>query len=1085
MPKRGAVVFILAATLSLLSLACSKSPQDYLEAGKKHLEKGRYNEALIEFRNAVKKDTDFPEAHYQMGRLYMLRGAYLQALQEMRTVIRSDENRMDAHIRIGNLLLVQRRYVEAREKAEWLLEITPDSLEARILEANSWAEMIHINDSIHEIRGSFEQEPRLRPPFISLGSSGNGKPGADKAEELFRKIVDADGSRLPARLALGNFYLMTGRDYEAGEQYEAAARNDPQSRDAAFALGYFYLQTERPVEAGEQYNKYVELSKGVPGVEVVLPDFYLASGETDRGIRTLEKMAAENPETGVFKRRLASVFFDRGDFDKADELADELIKKDDGDAIAHYLKGRILLTRNKGGEAAPHLRIMAERRPGYAPARYFLGAAYMQNGETSKAASELESAVYLDPALSQARLSLARLKLETGNTGEAIQIAQKVLSLNPELDEARLILGIALTTQKDYQAAARELHTFVKNNPNNPAGMIQLGFLHMAQGDAVSAEDRFEAALKIDPDNLSAATELARLYVTQNRHDMAVQRLNQMLEQNPRLTRVREILGQVHLNRKDFSSAEDEYKKAVAAEPENAALWLSLARFYQSSGQDGKEVSELEEFIKTNPANIDARKRLINLYVNKSGTDKALRLINETLRANPKETEIRLMKADILMAQNKSKESIREIQTALEHDRNSKEAQYMLGIAYIRDKKEAQSESAFRAAVRIDSRFIPAWRALTQLKLSGGNIDAAIAYGRDALKANPGAVEMRLLLAEGLLGKKSYKDAIAELEAYAGARPTDIHGLYRLGTAYMEDGDDAKAESALLRALERNPGGVDILSALVLIYLRRNQPEQAISSINAQIQKAPAAGFHELLGWVYADQGNYAKAEEAFHKQASMDGNGAAGFINLASIHLLRESYDAAMDELQKVISGNPKSGEAYALLGAIYQKRKDGKKAMEYYRTALENDPSQALAANNLAFLLAETGGGLREAEQLARQALKQLTTLQSYGTDAKEQLARRARRTLKQLPYPHAISDTQAWIYYKRGAYSPAIDLLMDCVKQDPKNAVYSYHLGMAYLKNGNTDQAREALTRALDLNPDMPQASEINSVIQELRD
>ena len=1064
MPKRGAVVFMLTAALLLSSQACSKSPQDYLESGKKHLEEGRYNEALIEFRNAAKKDGGFPEAHYQMGRLYILRGAYPQALQEMRTVIRSDENRMDAHIRIGNLLLVQRRYVEAREKAEWILEVTPDSLEARILEANSWAEMIHINDSIHEIRGSFEQEPRLRQPFLSLGAFDNGKPDADKAEELFRKIADADGSRLLARLALGNFYLMTGRDFEAGEQYEAAAQNDPRSRDAAFALGYFYLQAKRLAEAEKQYNKYVELSKGAPGVEIVIPDFYLASGETDRGIRTLEKMVEENPETGVFKRRLASVFFDRGDFDKAEGLAEELIKKDAGDAIAHYLKGRILLTRNKGVEAASHLRIMAERHPGYAPARYFLGAAYLQNGETSKAVSEFEAAVYLDPALSQARLSLAKMKLEAGNAGEAIQIAQKVLNQNPALDEARLILGSALTIQKDYRGAARELQAFVKNNPDTPAGMIQLGFLHMAQGDAAAAEDRFEAALKTDPDNLSAATELARLYVAQNRHDMAIERLNRMLERNPRLVRVHEILGQVYSNRKDFSSAEEEYKKAAAAEPENAALWMGLARFYQSSGQDGKEVSTLEDFIKANPANIDAgmrlTKRLINLYVNQNGTDKALRLINETLKANPKETEIRLMKADIMMAQNKSAESVREIQTAIEHDRNSKEAHYMLGIAYIRDKKEAQSEAAFREAVRIDPRFIPAWRALTQLKLSGGNIDAAIDYGRDALRADPGAVEMRLLLAEGLLGRKSYKDAIAELETYVDARPTDGRGLYRLGTAYMEDGDDVKAETALLRALERNPGGVDPLSALVSIYLRRNQLERAVSRINAQIQKAPnAAGFHGLLGRVYADQGNSAKAEEAFRKQASMDG-GAAGSINLASFHVSRESYDTAIDELQKVISGNPKSGEAHALLGAIYQKRKDDKKAMEHYRTALKNDPSQALAANSLAFLLAESGGDLKEAEQLARQARKQL-------------------------PGNYEIADTLAWIYYKRGAYSSAIDLLRDCVKQEPKNAVCFYHLGMAYLKNGNPNQAREALTRALDLNPDMPQASEIISVLHESLD
>ena len=55
---RGTAVLVLAAALSILAPACSKSPQAYLEAGKKHMEESRYNEAFIEFRNAVKKTRD-------------------------------------------------------------------------------------------------------------------------------------------------------------------------------------------------------------------------------------------------------------------------------------------------------------------------------------------------------------------------------------------------------------------------------------------------------------------------------------------------------------------------------------------------------------------------------------------------------------------------------------------------------------------------------------------------------------------------------------------------------------------------------------------------------------------------------------------------------------------------------------------------------------------------------------------------------------------------------------------------------------------------------------------------------------------
>jgi tetratricopeptide (TPR) repeat protein len=935
---RGSVVFMLTAIL-LLFQSCSKSHQAYLDAGKKHLEEGRYNEALIEFRNAARKNARNPEAYYQMSLAYMHIGAYPEALRELETAVTAAPDHMDAQLRIGNLLMMQFRYGEAREKAEMILGKTPGNTEAQILLANSWAGMIHVNDSIQEIRKGLEQEPQLMPPFFKLGpGDDDNRLDAGKAEELYREIVDSGSRPVEARLALGNFYFLQGRNSEAEEQYKAAAQYDPQSRDAVSALGFFYLQTRRPAEAEELYKKYLELSKDDPDSQVILPDFYLASGEIDKSIQTLEKMVADNHENVVFKRRLASVLFDQRAFDKAGELADELLEKDAGDAVANSIKGRILLNQNKGAEAVSHLQQVTRRRPRSTQAHYFLGRAYLQNGEPSKAASEFEIVVALDPAHYRALLSLANLKFESGNANEAIQLAQRVLSRNPNVDEARLILGSALAAQKDYSAAVPELQAFIKANPDSPAGNIQLGKLYFAQGDQTAADAHLKAALKSDPDVV-------------------------------------------------------------------------------------------------------------------------LRLIDEAIKANPKETEIRLMKANLLMSQDKIAESIREIQAAIQNDHNSKQARYMLGMAYIRDKNEAQAETALNAAIRLDPGYIQAYQSLAQMKLSSGDVNTAIQYGRDALKADPNAVEMRLLLGEGLSGRKYYKEAIAELEAYTVARPADPRGLHSLGTAYLESGNTERAESLFQSALERNPDGVAPLASLVRMDIDRKQPSRAIARINAQIQKAPqAAGLYELLGQVHANQGNTARAEEAFRRQASLDGGRVAGSLNLARLHLSQKSFEAAIAELQNAVSADPNSGELYTLLGTIYENLKDSKMAMENYRMALKNDSSQSIAANNLAFLLGETGGDLKEAEQFAQQARKLL-------------------------PNSAAVADTLAWIYYKRGAYSSAIDLLRDCVKQEPENAVYFYHLGMAYSKNGNPAQAKEALTQALNLNPNIPQAMEIKDVIDSL--
>src|ERR1700744_520688 len=69
--------------------ACTTDPNvkkiQYVKSGKKYFDKGKYQEALVEFRNAIEIDPKFAAAHYQLARTYLtLRnpGAAYGELQE-------------------------------------------------------------------------------------------------------------------------------------------------------------------------------------------------------------------------------------------------------------------------------------------------------------------------------------------------------------------------------------------------------------------------------------------------------------------------------------------------------------------------------------------------------------------------------------------------------------------------------------------------------------------------------------------------------------------------------------------------------------------------------------------------------------------------------------------------------------------------------------------------------------------------------------------------------------------------------------------------------------------------------------------
>jgi tetratricopeptide (TPR) repeat protein len=91
-------------------------------------------------------------------------------------------------------------------------------------------------------------------------------------------------------------------------------------------------------------------------------------------------------------------------------------------------------------------------------------------------------------------------------------------------------------------------------------------------------------------------------------------------------------------------------------------------------------------------------------------------------------------------------------------------------------------------------------------------------------------------------------------------------------------------------------------------------------------------------------------------------------------------------------------------------------------------------------------------------------------------------AQMASQQLPKRAEVSDTLGWVYLKRDLANLAIPPLIASVENDPRNASYRYHLGLAYLKVGEAEKARDAFEVALRLQPDMKEAREARQALMK---
>jgi tetratricopeptide (TPR) repeat protein len=280
-----------------------------------------------------------------------------------------------------------------------------------------------------------------------------------------------------------------------------------------------------------------------------------------------------------------------------------------------------------------------------------------------------------------------------------------------------------------------------------------------------------------------------------------------------------------------------------------------------------------------------------------------------------------------------------------------------------------------------------------------------------------------------------------------------------MGRYHLSAGNRQAAYREFDRALQIAPGNIATLSQVVAIDMSAGRTREAGRRLAAELTQRPDdVPLLMLSAKVLLAQQQFARSEKLLRRVVEIDGTNLEGYTLLGQLFVAQNRLDDAVREFSAVVERDPKSSSAHTMLGLLLHAQHRVPDAIAHYEKALEADPRAVTAANNLAWLLAENGEQLDRAYQLA--------------------LVAKSER-----PNDAEILDTAGWVYFKRGMFALAVTALEQAVQGDPKRALYSYHLGMAYAKQGDDADARKALERALALEPRFERAAHAREVLSTL--
>jgi len=694
-------------------------------------------------------------------------------------------------------------------------------------------------------------------------------------------------------------------------------------------------------------------------------------------------------------------------------------------------------------------------------ARFKLAEAYLTTGEGFSALREYVRAADLMPNDFQSQLKAGQGLLAVGQFPEAKARALAALAKQPKNIEALTLMGNALAGLKDLDGAITQIEEAIDSDPHRTYVYGNLGMLQLAKGNREAAEAAFKRAVDVEPKSGAAHLALGNFYFAGNRRAETEREFKAALEVEPKSPSANRALALFYVNTNQPTKAEP-YLKAYADLVPDASPKIILADFYLANNKTKEGIAVLQELQKTKDGFVAAKLRFARLDSAAGRRPQAYQAIEEALKHEPKNEAARLEKIRFLLADKKAADAVKEAKALVADAPQSVTGHYLRGMALAETGDSAEAIKAFQDVLRLAPATVPALVKIATLYLNQNEAAAAADVLGQAIKLQPDSVLAHFLLSRAMLQVGNVDGAEKDVMKLVALAPNSAETQSLLGDLYWLKHDYARAKSSYLKAAQVQSDSLDALKGLIRVDIAQKAPDAARARIEARLAKNPNDTTLLLLaGAVLTEAGDQRGAESMYMRILQNDPSNMDAYNNLGALYLAQNRLEEAKKQYIDAARKQPKTAvAATTMVGIILTLQSKPGEARQQYQQAIALDPQAAVAANNLAWDYAENGGATLDVALTLAQTAK------------------------ARLPGRWEASDTLGWIYYKKGLTTLAVTAFRQGVEQNPSNPLVQYHLGLAHLKNGDRVGARNALQRALSLDPKFASAEDAKRVLATIK-
>ena len=466
-----------------------------------------------------------------------------------------------------------------------------------------------------------------------------------------------------------------------------------------------------------------------------------------------------------------------------------------------------------------------------------------------------------------------------------------------------------------------------------------------------------------------------------------------------------------YMDAANYPKARVALRNVLKIDPKDAEAYVLFARVEEKEKNWRNAVQLYQEALRLNPDHTAALITLGKYYLEARLTDHVMEVAQTVLKRNPNHAQAQALQIasqvvsveTILLAIPKAEALIKKFPT-------EPDVAILLATLYGQRQRYHDAEEALRHALEAHPKDLDLLNSLHAVLTKANDLAGAQGVIRRMIDVEPESLDHRLRLAQFYVKQSAYDQAEAVLRDAVARDPSNEQRRLVLADFFLDRNDLLSAEQVLLEAIAQLPYASQLQFGVAALYRKMDQEAKARDRYTALIHE-----YNE--------------------KPVGLEAK-----VKLAEMDFLVGKQAEAERQVQDVLKQNPRSTEGLILTGRMALTRRNGKDAVQAFRTVLHDQPELA----TVHYLLGQAHQLVGDTN-LAKDSFERAVALYPDQVDAKRSLA---------------LLDSRS------GRHQQARARLEELLKQRPNDIIALDMLMALNVVTKNWQEAERTLTRLRQL-------------------